>query len=129
MSVEPDRDLRNYVSYLQSVTSQDSADFVDLATVGGRRIGDGQVRPIQLELQTSRRKRPGWLVAAPVLVLLGGWVWLFTSTGSEAPVSDTVVPTMFVDSRPTTVPEAPSARQPLWPGLTEDTPKVSSPAG
>jgi len=104
--------MQNYFSYLDEEQGP-----VDRLMVQELRVGDGPVRPVQPMTPSPKRTNRGWLVAATaaavVLVFLGGWA-LLASSSSDAPVSDRVAPTTLVESS--------SVRQSPWPGLTEDIP-------
>jgi hypothetical protein len=84
MSVDLDKDLRNYVSYLQSVTSPETADLV-------------VSKPPALS-----GRRPGWLTATAtavaVLLVLDGAGLLFRNAQPESPPSQGVTSTTLIDS-------------------------------
>jgi hypothetical protein len=105
MSAPIDLQLRDYTEFFEA-----QMRVIDLDEIMERRLGTESVRPIgglahSADLRQSRRWPVALAAAAAVFVLVGGARFLFQVSEPAAPVADTVVPTTFTESTPTTVAE------------------------
>jgi hypothetical protein len=96
MSIDLERDLRTYVSYLDSVATQESEVEADVLV---------DTRSLSSPPTTGKRRM--WVAVAAVVVtvlLIGVIPFLVGNEGT--PPADTVVPTSLVESTPTTLAES-----------------------